>query len=399
MRIVILVLFAASTAAASDPSRKLLRFGVYPLHPASDHDTCSALWFSVNEAFGAMVNHLAEDDQSRSNRIVLTLSSFLLAAGPGYYGHEFGHMVLRVQHGSWPVVSFGGSGGLFIWPTVDIDYGDWDNTGIVSEYDSLPQAVAGGLNQNQIAAKRVWRHWCRTERADLQDWTYFLVNKLATVGYILLDDGFEDWDIPVGPISNPSSTMDGAWVWQNAALEGYTGDCDLYTIFLRHKGIELTKTDLFCQALIADVLTLSIWGSMESILSYGFGRGDWERATTRTPPPIVSYYLTPHGGLYEFEALVGDVLADVYVGTETRMFGLGFSVLDRGERGWNVTPYARWTTVEDESGGSVGLDVVWRTDRFGLHLHGGYRDNDLLENETFGYLNGGVLQLQVEWTY
>jgi hypothetical protein len=357
--------------------------------PRLSFDANTQAWFSINQsvAFGLNVLDLRLDASSRWPARVAQLSAGLWAnAMLRYYSHEMAHEYLYRNSGapihSGPELSQWTSSYLpgFYYPL-------WQKNAVESvsfSDDQLLLAIAAGLNQDELNARTVWRNDLTGRYIDYYNALSFLLTKFRDDAYILQSGSDERPFAPGQKIDHLSQAV-------FADSPQLYDDMNLYRLALLNQGIEVNNGKLLRQSLAADLLTWKTWQSIYAV--FQFIRGGGSLKNIKIPLPLISYYLTPSGGFYNFEfplhmahnrlMLVNFGIQSVKQTALNRplRFGAEFSALHLGSR-LQLAPFAYWTlNTQIDDGFSVGVNSYWHFHQStALWLLFEYHQNDVLQD-------------------
>ncbi|MBN1644474.1 hypothetical protein JW851_00340 [Candidatus Woesearchaeota archaeon] len=407
--------------------------------PLDDFSANSKIWYSINQGFGKISDELAGElnlDDHILGRIGQVAVFGYLNYATEYYSHELAHNYETRKKS--------------LFSGVGIDFSDWSMgvpkynspAYIVRLYDLFDifttekeekeylRTITNGLNQDELDAALVHRESVLKKNLSFDEAISYLIPKNLDLFYIILSTkGGLNYRANYKPINKlqsnfePSIENQGLWndidmylhhlhrkgLYRQKADDPYNYLAFGWKEGMTFKGIELSKKELFIQALIADALSVKTYDSTRALYKY-IAKGErntkpftFKLGRTEITPPQITHLLTKEGSFYDTNAffnIAGKILLETNLGTDVDFIGHGKArhlrtggKLHMTEKGINIRPFLYINSSRGRifkyKGISSGLELaLGMPDSLEIIVGAGFNENDLIENDVKGKENG-----------
>ncbi len=425
--------------------------------PLDDFDANAKIWYSINQLLGKGSDLLARElklDNSIFGRLGQIAVFAYLNNMTEYYSHELAH-----DYEIRKMIRAGELKGCS--EKTSINWSDWhmgcpayNQTGhvyyvhmafdITSEEDdekAYVRTITNGLNQDELDAALVHRESVLKKNLTFDEAISYLIPKNLDLGYILISTkGGLNYKADYKPINEirskffPSIDSQGLWndidmylhhLHRKGLYRAKKDDPYNYYAFgwkegMNLKGIELSKKELFFQALIADAFSIKTYDSAMSLYNY-IVKGErntkpftFKLGRTEITPPQISHFLTKDGSFYDTNAffnIAGKMLFEANLGTDVDFIGHGKvrhlrtgGQLHMLNKGISIRPFLYLNSTRGKvfayKGIASGLEMaIGDPDVFEIFAKIGFHENDLIENDIKGKPNGVDLSVGFNITY
>ncbi len=380
--------------------------------PLDNYDANSNAWYSANQLAAKGTDFLGTKlgfDKKAFGRAANTLLNLYLSGAAGYYSHEIAHNFVNREHGVREGFGFDSSEwwgldlpGLKIPLFPGYRHSRLPNWWKKYSKEEFFRMFSGGLNQDEINAKTMWKRSLLEGNADVHNRIPYLLQKLSDTVYVLTC-GFND----VRPDEKGLTVQE---LLKHHLDNGIYDDVNTYTLFLYNEGIDMTKGKYFGQTAFSD---LASWYTLESIASVWRYLTKGERNSEPTTiklakdlavsPPLFNQYMTSNGTFRDAGVIVNpgeenpvsfslgkyigptkDRVKDWRVGAQVHDLSLPLNI--------EASPYL----YLDMDGSSFGPEGFSAGSELFFPLKGkngvwavvGYNKNDIFENRVKGKKNG-----------
>jgi hypothetical protein len=389
--------------------------------PISSFDANSAAKKLLDERFKSAIDLLDNKiGKSGIGRTATAVAGLYLVWASEYYSHEAAHNIeFQKGTGKSPSLDF------YIWrhavpeyaPTAGPEINETvnetvyvlalpDNTFVVLKTifsssfsssfgtDRIIASILDGPNKDAINASNKWRENILGKNTFYGSLN-FLSGKLSDALYLAY---VGTKDVAVERNTDPMSIM----CYYNGSQKeiDFRNDVDVYTMLLRNKGIDLTKSKYLTQILAADCLSFHTWESIYSVCSYVADGKTNDAVKIRIndssiTPPIINKYLTPNGSYFDASTIVefGKMSpievsfgrdADFMGAGDVKWMRAGAKIYDLAlNESIHISPYAYWNKDgrSNEEKISGGFDSSFNlSDEAIFKATLEYDQDDILEN-------------------
>lgn len=419
--------------------------------PLADFDANSKAWYTINQLLGEGSDVLGIDagfDRNLFGRIGQVALMSYLNYTTEYYSHEFSHEYETrkkykfddtrfINWSDWSMgfPKFTGSGYVYgLYMTFDITNKEEDEKAYL-------RTITNGLNQDELNAALVHRESVIKKNLIFDEAISYLITKNMDWLYILVSTkrglNYKADYKPINELRSeffPSIDNQGLWndidmylhhlhrkgLYRQKADDPYNYLAFGWKEGMTFKGIELSKKELFCQALIADMFSIKTYDSAIALFNY-LAKGKrntkpfiFKLGRTEITPPQISHFLTKEGSFYDtnvFFNIVGKMLLETNLGTDVDFIGHGKvrhlrtgGRLHMKEKGISIRPHMYLNSSRGKiftyKGISAGLEfAIGAPDLFEITFSADFNENDLIENEIKGKPNGIHFNVGLSITY
>ncbi|MCK4670095.1 MAG: hypothetical protein KAT43_02735 [Nanoarchaeota archaeon] len=422
--------------------------------PLDDFDANSKAWYSINQLLGRGNDLLARElklDKHILGRIGQVAVLSYLNYTTEYYSHELAHNYETRKKGWFDGVRLDWSDWSMSFPKYRSPaYAKWLYNSF-SFYNSLYgraekeekeyiRTITNGLNQDELDAALVHRESVLKKNLTFDEAISYLIPKNLDWGYILISTkgglNYKADYKPLGTLMNNDESTADPNIFPSVYNQGLWNDIDTYLHHLHRKGfyrahwswgpnidfkgIELTKKELFFQALIADALSIKTYDSIKSLYNY-IVKGErntkpftFNLGRTEITPPQISHFLTKDGSFYDTNAffnIAGKILFEANLGTDVDFIGCGKvrhlrtgGKLHMQNKGINFRPFLYLNSSRGKifqyKGIAAGLEMaIGSPGMFEIFAKIGFNENDMIENDVKGKPNGFDFSAGLKITY